>query len=247
MKMVLLLCMMSYVWGRSSGHAQDIQKDTILTSAGPLEISFLGHASLMFLFNGKVIDVDPVSAEADYSKLPRADLILVTHEHGDHFDLKAIEQVRTEKTDIVWTEACAKQAGGKISGLVMKNGNARTVQGLPIEAVPAYNIKQVRSPGNPYHPKGVGNGYIVTFGNTRIYIAGDTENTPEMKALKNIAVTFLPMNLPYTMAPETAADAARAFRPKILYPYHTGDTDTSQLVKLLQNDKDIEVRIRKME
>ena len=247
MKMLLLLCIISFIWGRSSGHAQDIQKDTIPTGAGPLEISFLGHASIMFQLNGKVIDVDPVSAEADYSKLPKADLILVTHEHGDHLDLKAIEQARTDKTDIVWTEACAKQAGGKIPGLVMRNGDARTVQGLSIEAVPAYNIQQMRSPGNPYHPKGVGNGYVIAFGDTRVYIAGDSENTPEMKALRNIAVAFLPMNLPFTMTPEMVADAARAFRPKIVYPYHTGDTDTSQLVKLLQNEKDIEVRIRKME
>jgi len=128
----------------------------------------------------------------------------------------------------------------------MANGDTRTVLGLPIQAVPAYNIAHKRPDGNPFHPKGSGNGYIVTFGDKRVYIAGDTENTPEMKALKAIDVAFLPMNLPYTMTPEMVADAARAFRPKILYPYHYGETDTSQLVTLLQGEKGIEVRIRRM-
>jgi L-ascorbate metabolism protein UlaG (beta-lactamase superfamily) len=115
-----------------------------------------------------------------------------------------------------------------------------------MEAVPAYNIVNKRPDGNPFHPKGAGNGYIVTFGDKRVYIAGDTENTPEMKALKNIDIAFLPMNLPYTMTPEMVADAAKAFKPRILYPYHFGETDTSKLVKLLQAEKGIEVRVRKM-
>jgi L-ascorbate metabolism protein UlaG (beta-lactamase superfamily) len=128
----------------------------------------------------------------------------------------------------------------------MANGETRTVLGLSIEAVPAYNIVNKRPDGAAFHPKGSGNGYIVTFGDKRVYIAGDTENAPEMKALKNVDVAFLPMNLPYTMTPEMVADAARAFRPKILYPYHFGETDTSKLVKLLQGEKEIEVRIRKL-
>ena len=103
-----------------------------------------------------------------------------------------------------------------------------------------------RSNGRPFHPKGRGNGYVITFGDKRVYVAGDTENTPEMKALKKINVAFLPMNLPYTMTPEMVADAAKAFKPKILYPYHYGDTDPEKLVELLKNDKQIEVRIRKM-
>ena len=129
----------------------------------------------------------------------------------------------------------------------MKNGDVKTVEGFKIEAVPAYNIVHTRDGKNPFHPKGVGNGYIITFGDKRVYVAGDTENTPEMKALKGIDIAFLPMNLPYTMTPEMVADAAKAFRPKILYPYHYGETDTSKLVDLLKNDKDIEVRIRKMQ
>jgi L-ascorbate metabolism protein UlaG (beta-lactamase superfamily) len=128
----------------------------------------------------------------------------------------------------------------------MKNGDKKTIHGLVIEAVPAYNIKHMRSGNTPFHPKGAGNGYILTFGDKRIYVAGDTENTPEMKALKNIDVAFLPMNLPYTMTPEMVADAARAFKPKVLYPYHFGNTDTSQLVELLKDTPEIEVRIRNL-
>jgi sugar lactone lactonase YvrE/L-ascorbate metabolism protein UlaG (beta-lactamase superfamily) len=218
------------------------EQDIIKTSAGDLKITFIGHATLMFAFGGKTIHVDPVSAEADYTDMPKADIILVTHEHGDHLDTKVIKMLRKEGTQIVLTKACAE----RIEGIVMANGDVKTVDSLKIEAVPAYNIVHERSAGNPFHPKGRGNGYIITFGDKRVYIAGDTENTPEMKQLKNIDVAFLPMNLPYTMAPEMVADAAKAFKPKILYPYHYGQTDPNKLVELLKDTKGIEVRIRKM-
>ena len=110
----------------------------------------------------------------------------------------------------------------------------------------AYNIVHKRDTGQPFHPKGVGNGYIITFGDKRVYVAGDTENVPEMKGLKSIDIAFLPMNLPYTMTPEMVADAAKAFKPKILYPYHFGETDTSKVVSLLKGTPEIEVRIRNM-
>ena len=113
--------------------------------------------------------------------------------------------------------------------------------------MPAYNLVHNGQPDQPFHPKGSGNGYVITFGNQRVYVAGDTENTPEMKALKSIDIAFLPMNLPYTMTPEMVADAARTFKPKILYPYHFGKTDTARLVSLLKDQPEIEVRIRPME
>ena len=138
---------------------------------------------------------------------------------------------------------CEKDVKG---GIVMKNGDVKTIGELKIEAVPAYNIVHVRDNGRPFHPKGEGNGYVITFGDKRVYVAGDTENTPEMKKLKEIDIAFLPMNLPYTMTPEMVADAAKAFKPKILYPYHFGNTDTSELVKLLEAEKEIEIRIREM-
>jgi len=219
------------------------EKDLIKTSAGDLEIIFIGHGTLMFSFQGKIIHVDPVSMYADYSKLPKANIILITHEHRDHLDTAALAHVRTEKTIVVLTEACAAKVSG---GVVMKNGEAKVLEGLKVEAVPAYNIVHMRSPGVPYHPKGVGNGYVITFGDKRVYVAGDTENTPEMKSLRGIDIAFLPMNLPYTMTPDMVADAAKAMKPGILYPYHFGDTDTSKLVELMKDTPGVEVRIRNM-
>ena len=225
-------------------HAQEgFETDVIKTSAGALEITFLGHASLMMKFGGRTIYVDPFSEVADFSKLPKADLLLITHEHEDHFDLKAIEAVRAKHTKIILTEKCAETLSNE---MVMKNGDRQVILYIKIEAVPAYNLVHVRENGRPYHPVGQGNGYILAFGTTRIYIAGDTENIPELKILENIDIAFLPMNLPYTMTPAMVADAADEFKPKVLYPYHTGDTDISKLTKLMHH-ADVEVRIRKMQ
>lgn len=240
---LFLINLLSAVMVVSALAQQKFETDIIKTSAGDLKIIFLGHGTLMFNFGGKMIHVDPYSDVADYTALPKADLILLTHEHRDHLDLKALNAVRTEKTVVVLTEACAQQIQG---GIVMKNGDVKTVEGLKIEAVPAYNLVHQRDTDQPFHPKGPGNGYIITFGDKRVYVAGDTENTPEMKGLKNIDIAFLPMNLPYTMTPEMVADAAKAFKPKILYPYHFGETDTSKVVSLLKGTPEVEVRIRKM-
>jgi L-ascorbate metabolism protein UlaG (beta-lactamase superfamily) len=223
---------------------EGFESDVVQTSKGDLKIGFLGHGSVMFQYQGRVIQVDPYGKVADYSKLPKADLILITHEHGDHLDPAALQSARGEATKLIATETVAKQLSGAI---VMHNGDTEAIDGLPIEAVAAYNIVHQRDNGQAYHPKGVGNGYVLTFGDTRVYVAGDTENTPEMKALKNISIAFLPMNLPYTMTPEMVADAARALRPKILYPYHFSGTDPSRLTTLLGGESGIEVRIRRME
>jgi L-ascorbate metabolism protein UlaG (beta-lactamase superfamily) len=228
----------------SSANAQaQFETDIITTSAGDLKITFIGHGTLIFTFNGKVIHVDPYGKLTDYSILPKADIILITHEHSDHFDLSAIKILRTNQTKLVLTETCAQKISG---GMVMKNGEVQTIQGIKIEAVPAYNIVHKRDNGQPFHPQGVGNGYILTFGDKRVYVAGDTENIPEMKTIQGVDVAFLPMDLPYTMTPEMVADAAKVFKPKILYPYHYGDTNTSKLMELLKDEQEIEVRIRKM-
>jgi L-ascorbate metabolism protein UlaG (beta-lactamase superfamily) len=230
--------------GEESGKPEKkFEEDVIKTKPGELKITFIGHASVMFRYADKVIHVDPVSREADYSKMPKADLILITHEHGDHLDPKALSQIRREDTEVVLTKACTERVSG---GIVMKNGDVRKLQGFKIEAVPAYNIVHKRRSGEPFHPKGRGNGYVVTFGKTRVYLAADTENIPEMKKLDKIDIAFLPMNVPYTMTPAMVADAAKAFKPKILYPYHYGRTDPNELVNLLKDSKEIEVRIRKM-
>ncbi len=222
---------------------EPFETDAITTSAGDLQITFIGHASLMLRFEGKIIHVDPFDQLADYGQFPKADLVLITHEHRDHLSPGALKQVRTGKSVVVLTKLGAEQVGG---GTVMKNGDVLTIMGIRIEAVPAYNLVHKRPDGTFFHPRGDGNGYVLTFGDKRVYIAGDTENTPEMKALKHIDYAFLPMNLPYTMTPEMVADGAKAFKPKVLYPYHYGDSDVSRLVTLLKDTPEIEVRVRRM-
>jgi L-ascorbate metabolism protein UlaG (beta-lactamase superfamily) len=227
--------------------SQDYEKDVIKTSGGDLSMTFIGHGTLMFEYNGLVIHIDPTMREANYEKMPDADLILVTHQHGDHLDIHAINHILKEDCEAVMTQVCLENLENFDQAVIMKNGDKKIVKGIPIEAIPAYNIEHKRNNGIPYHPRGEGNGYVLTFGDTRVLIAGDTENIPEIKALEGIDIAFLPMNLPYTMTPEMVADAAKAFRPSILYPYHYGDTDTGKLVELLADEKDIEVRIRKLE
>jgi len=242
-RLSIFVAVFMMIFALAANAQESFETDIIKTSEGDLKITFIGHGTLMFSFADKVIHVDPVSRYADYTKIPKAAIIIVTHHHGDHLDSKVIDILSTEKTELVLTEMCNEQVK---KGMVMKNGDVKSIQGLKIEAVPAYNIKHMRSEDVPYHPKGQGNGYIITFGDRRLYVAGDTENVPEMKKLKDIDIAFLPMNVPYTMTPEMAADAAKAFKPKILYPYHFGNTDTSKLVELLKDMKEIEVRIRKM-
>ena len=221
---------------------QSFAHDTILTDKGVVELWFLGHGTLMIKTNDLVIHVDPYSAVADYKDLPKADVILITHQHGDHLDLQALEQIRKNTTKIF----CNALSADKLPGAdVMANGDVRQVLDIKIEAVPAYNVLNERSPGNPYHPKGEGNGYILTLGNRLVYVAGDTENIPEMARLHDIYVAFLPMNLPYTMTPEMVAEAVKLFYPRILYPYHYGNTNPELLLPLVDTNR-TEVRIRNL-
>ncbi|HOF02969.1 MAG TPA: MBL fold metallo-hydrolase [Atribacterota bacterium] len=243
--MLKLILALTALFGLASfAQAQtQYEQDTFSTAEGELTITFIGHGTLMLSFQDKIIHIDPWGNLADYHKLPKADIILVTHEHTDHLDLKAIELLSKGDTALVLTEACQKQLG---TGLVMKNGDIQMIKNLRIKAVPAYNIQHKRDNGEPFHPKGSGNGYIINFADLALYIAGDTENIPEMAELKDIDIAFLPMNLPYTMTPEMVAQAAKMFKPKILYPYHFGNSDTGKLIKLMEDRKDIEVRIRKL-
>jgi len=222
-------------------------KDVFDTGEGNLSISFIGHGTLMFEYNGLVIHIDPTMREADYTTMPDADLILVTHHHGDHLDLTAINHIVKNDCPVVMTQSCLDQLEDFKGAVIMNNGDQKPIKGIPVEAIPAYNIEHKRSNGQAYHPKGIGNAYVVSIGNLKVLIGGDTENVPEIKALKNIDIAFLPMNLPYTMTPEMVADAARAMQPKILYPYHFGQTDPQELADLLKDEKNIEVRLRALQ
>jgi L-ascorbate metabolism protein UlaG (beta-lactamase superfamily) len=213
--------------------------DTFQTSAGPVTLTPIKHASFTLQAGGKIIYIDP-SPEALFSGRPKADLILITDIHGDHMDPGAVSQLKKDGTHIIAPAAVAKT----ITDLeVLANGQQTTWGGWSIEAVPMYNLKRGPTPGKLYHDKGRGNGYILTYGGKRFYIAGDTEGIPEMRNLKNIDVAFVPMNLPYTMPPEEAADAVKAFHPKIVYPYHYRGSD----IKKFEADVSgtgIEVRLR---
>jgi L-ascorbate metabolism protein UlaG (beta-lactamase superfamily) len=193
----------------------------IPTNAGVVKITPITHATLMLEGGGKVIHVDPYS-QGNYDGLPAADIVLITDIHGDHMDPKALAQVLKTGTVVFAPAAVTKTV---TNATVIENGESRTAGDWKIEAVPMYNLKRGPSEGKLFHDKGRGNGYVLTYGGKRIYISGDTEGTPEMKALKNIDVAFVCMNLPYTMPPEEAAEAVRAFKPKVVYPYHYRGSD----------------------
>lgn len=245
-KSFIIFFLFSIIFNIKLNAMKNFEKDTIKTSKGDLIITFVGHGTLMFELNNYIIHIDPVMREADYTKLPKADLILVTHEHFDHLDREAINKIIKDNTLIIVSKSCESAITGMKNIKILKNGEDFKVGEIFVEAIPAYNMVNKRPDGKPFHTKGDGNGYVINIADKRIYIAGDTENIPEMKQLKNIDIAFLPMNLPYTMTPEMVFDAAKAFRPKILYPYHYGNTDTKKLVELMKDEKDIEVRIRKL-
>jgi len=227
--------------------AQDsYEHDTFSTQLGDLELWFIGHGTLMFKLNELVIHIDPVRREGDYNSLPGADFVFITHAHGDHLDPAALKMICDSETKVICNISSADRIEDPI---IMKNGDSMIYDladgnVLSVEAVPAYNIKHQRSGGVPFHPEGDGNGYVLSLAGKRIYVAGDTENIPEMAELGNIDIAFLPMNLPYTMSPDMAAKAARSFMPRILYPYHFGSTNTDELLTLLEGSG-IDVRIRK--
>lgn len=207
------------------------------TSQGDLTVQPINHSAIRLEFKGKQYYVDP-AGEAAWDKMPKADAILITHEHFDHLNPKVIDRIKKQGTVIYANASTAKKAG---FGETIEVGQSRKVLDITVQAVPAYNLSPDRL---RYHPKDrKDNGYVLTFGDKRIYVAGDTEGTPEMKALKDIDVAFLPINLPYTMPPKEAADAARAFKPKILYPYHQGQSDPNEVKRLLAEEKGIEVRV----
>lgn len=239
----VIMVVLIYSFLNSTLHAADYEKDQFTTRNGKkLEITFIKHGTLMFNYDGKIIHVDPVTDYADYTQLPKADIILITHEHGDHLDMKAINNIWMNETLIISNGEAYKTIQ---KGKTMKNGDNKQITSyLYLEAVPAYNT----TPGREkFHPRHRGNGYILHLDGMRVYVAGDTEDIEEMKNLKNIDIAFLPVNQPYTMTVEQASRAARMFNPKILYPYHYGETKINELKDLLSDKQNIEVRIRQLQ
>jgi L-ascorbate metabolism protein UlaG (beta-lactamase superfamily) len=217
--------------------------DTLATNNSKVIVHFLGHGTLMLEYNNKIIHIDPWSRIANHDSLPKADAILITHHHLDHLDSIALSKVYTDKTELYWTLICANSSKFKAKGAVISNGDSFNTMNISVKAVPAYNIVNKRESGEPYHIKGEGNGYILNIDGLLVYVAGDTENIPEMAEFGKIDIAFLPMNLPFTMNPEMLKDAVLTLKPKILYPYHYGNTNTNIIVELLKNSN-TEVRIR---
>lgn len=218
--------------------------DMFPTASGPVTITPIYHAGFTISAGRKLIYVDP-SPAARYAGRPKADLILITDIHGDHLDRGAITELHKSDTSIIAPPAVAERVHGV---QVLSNGRRTHWNGWQIDAVPMYNLKRGPGPGALYHPKGRGNGYVLTYGGKRFYIAGDTENIPEMRALKNIDVAFVPMNLPFTMPPTEADAAVKAFHPRVVYPYHYRNGDGT-LADVQQFKADlagtgIEVRLR---
>jgi L-ascorbate metabolism protein UlaG (beta-lactamase superfamily) len=226
-----LLASESPAWGAAQPQVFD-------TSAGPVKVTPLNHASTLLEAGGKVIYLEPAKP-VNLSGLSTADLILITDIHGDPMDPDAIKAISKPGTEIISSPAVAQTV---TTAKPISNGETKTWQAWTIEAIPAYNVKRGPAPGKLFHDKGRGNGYVLTYGGKRFYFSGDTEGVPEMRALKNIDVAFVCMNLPYTMPPEEAADAVKAFHPKIVIPYHYRGSDLTVFQKALQGTG-IEVRL----
>lgn len=221
---------------------------------GDLVIHPVHHGTFVMTWNGVTIYVDPAvapggdragSAAAAFEDFPRPDIVLVTDIHGDHYSMPTLMDVRHAGMQIVAPQAVVEVLpSNPLRGNArrLSNGRTITVRGIQIEAIPMYNLTEDR---RQYHAKGRGNGYVLTIGGRRVYIAGDTEDIPEMRALRDIDVAFVPMNLPFTMTPEQAADAVREFRPRIVYPYHYGQSDVSAFTQRVGSDVGVEVRERR--
>lgn len=241
--MSLFACVMTLLGCNAQPSTNQEEIDAFTTADGTqLFMHCIKHGSLSINIANKWIYVDPVTDKVppmtDYTTLPKADYILITHEHPDHLDPKAIEQLTAEGTTLILNPRSSEILGSK--GQVMKNGDTSNLGPWTLEAVPAYNISADKQ---QFHPKGRDNGYILTIEGLRIYIAGDTEPIPEMAEIKDIDIALLPCNLPFTMTPEQLAEAATVIRPKVLFPYHYGHTDIQQVVTLLDGSG-IDVRIR---
>jgi L-ascorbate metabolism protein UlaG (beta-lactamase superfamily) len=241
---VLPVIALNSAWGAAIPNRQS---DVVQTSRGPLRLTPLYHGSVMLEFAGKVIHVDPWG-QADYAGIPQADMILITHTHADHMDPAMIKTLRKESTIVVTSEAVNDTLNGCCGDPeTIRNGERKSFLDIEIEAVAMYNLVFGPSAGKPWHHKGIGNGYVLNFGTTRVYFSGDTECVPEIKALKDISVAFVAMNPPRTMPVAEAATCVKEYRPKIVYPYHYRGQNTLDFAAALKSTPGIEVRLRKLE
>jgi L-ascorbate metabolism protein UlaG (beta-lactamase superfamily) len=218
------------------------QPNTIPATGGAIVVTPIQHASVQVEHAGRVIQIDP--AQGNLSRAKPADLVLVTDVHGDHLNPEALSKVRKAGAPVVMPDAVHSQAGDRIKPPieVLANGQTKRVAGVAVEAIPMYNLQRGPAAGQLFHTRGRGNGYVVLLGGKRLYFAGDTECVPEIRALKNIDVAFMPMNLPYTMSPSEAADCIKAFKPAIVYPYHFQGQQPEEFEAALKGSG-IEVRI----
>ena len=232
MRYFLLAFLSSFILGAAT--AQRDSPDQVQTNNGTLTIQPIVHASLVLTWGGQTIYVDPTGGARNYAGLKQPDLILITDIHGDHFDPKTISAVRTEKTVIVVPKAVADKMADSLKNkvVILNNGDKSTQSGVGITAIPMYNLPE--SP-TAMHTKGRGNGYVLNIGGKNVYISGDTQGIPEMRALRNIDIAFVCMNLPYTMNVDEAADAVLAFKPKTVYPYHYRGQDGLSDVNAFKN------------
>tara|TARA_B110000305_G_C19386918_1_gene612735 strand:- start:136 stop:870 length:735 start_codon:yes stop_codon:yes gene_type:complete len=221
-----------------SANAQMLNGSTVPTSEGDLVINPVSHASFIMSWNGKIVYVDPVGGVGAYDGLPRPDLILLTDIHADHLDGATLAGIVGNAEIVAPAAVLAQLPGGLVERAVsLPNGGIAQRLDITVKAIPMYNLTEDRL---QFHDKGRGNGYVLTFGDTRVYISGDTEDIPEMRALEDIDVAFICFNLPYTMTERQAADAVNAFRPGIVYPYHYRGSDLALFSNMV--DEGIEVR-----
>lgn len=241
----LITCLLAMLGLTTACGQKSYEVDEFTTKSGKIvKFHALMHSCIRIEFDGKEIQIDPVAKlrdrSVDYASMPKADYIFVTHEHMDHYDAATIKLLCTDKTQLVMNKRCADMYG---SGKVMVNGDKLQLADIKVEAVPAYNYTEGHT---QFHPKGRDNGYILTIDGLRIYIAGDTEDIPELSAVKDIDIAFLPCNQPFTMTPDQLVKAAKIIKPKVLFPYHYGETDLRTIPEQLKG-QNIDVRIRHYE
>lgn len=244
MKRTVLTVLVLFCLATVTAEAQRPSPDNIQTGNGTITVQPIQHGTLVLSWNGTTVYADPTGGAGTYEEIDAPDLILITDIHGDHLNLETLNALDTERSQLVVPQAVADRLPATYDDrtTVIGNGESTEQMGISIRAIPMYNLPET---GDSRHPKGRGNGYVLTMGGKNIYLSGDTEGIPEMRSLENIDVAFVCMNLPYTMDVEQAVDSVMDFKPAIVYPYHYRGQDTERFKELVHaGDEGIEVRLR---